>query len=516
MSTYIRGPVCGVFNCPSRLWRIIDGRRTCQYGHVMEGDVEFNNEDDEAANAGVVTRRLNLTTSATGNFQSSFSGSQSQSLQRPTSGKKIYGSEANILFLKAFQLIVKQQSSWLIREMNFPSEFDQIVKLIWMRYLKWIDEDDVRRDSSQNNSSEEEESRAGGKRMESGRFKLNILSAVSFMYMAAVHLGLPVYTIDFVKWIASAKFPYYKATRAIPEAWREMLPSSHLRLLEGEKPPNHGQIQAKVAQTCYRTKFLQHFHATMMYEGLVLKLTMLATLPPEFYFFTVELISRMDNKNNYTLIEHPVLKFRKFNLWPELRVIAFFVLATRWLLMSDEASYPLQWVLSLSRRSHDGDKSRDATTDDLLTSISSSKEDVNVFEWSEGETSRYLKWFEEAFLPIQPEDSKMKIDHRIARRKLLKIFPIGNGDATNQRPKADQSSFVEQLQEKYLYFLSDVESHWNDQVVQDEQQRLNSIFELEKNLIEEIAVAFALSSDQIVTAVRQMSDICCHRSATDR
>ena len=75
MSTYIRGPVCGVSNCPSRLWRIIDGRRTCQYGHVMEGDVEFNNEEDEV-NAGVVTRRLNLTTSATGNFQSSLSGSR--------------------------------------------------------------------------------------------------------------------------------------------------------------------------------------------------------------------------------------------------------------------------------------------------------------------------------------------------------------------------------------------------------------------------------------------------------
>lgn len=515
MSTYIRGPVCGVSNCPSRLWRIIDGRRTCQYGHVMEGDVEFNNEEDEV-NAGVVTRRLNLTTSATGNFQSSLSGSQSQNLQRPAGGKKIYGSEANILFLKAFQLILKQQSSWLIREMNFPTEFDQIVKLIWMQYLKWINEEEVRQEPSESNSSDEEESSAYNSRMALGRFQLNMLSAVTIMYMAAVHLGLPAYTSDFVKWIASARFPYYKAIRKLPETWREKLPSSHLRLLEGEKPPNNGQIQAKICQTCFRTKFLKVFNGKVICEGLVLKLTMLAVLPPEFYFFTVGLITNLDIKSYYNLIEYPFLKFRKYNLWPELRTIGFFLLATRWLLMSDKETYPLQWIQSLSRRPHGTDTSRDATIDELLTGISSKREDGNVFEWSKGETSQYLKWIEDSFLSIQPDDPKMKIDHRIAKRKLLKIFPIDSDTTTSVTINADQSNFVEQLQEKYLYFLSEVESHWNEQIVEDEQQRLTSIMEFEKILIKEIAIAFALSMEQIVTAVQEISKWCSARSATNQ
>lgn len=84
MFTFIRGPVCGTDNCPSRLWRIIDGRRTCRYGHVMDGDIEFNNDEDDVggnamagvASSGVVTRRLNLTTNAVGGFQASLDPSQ--------------------------------------------------------------------------------------------------------------------------------------------------------------------------------------------------------------------------------------------------------------------------------------------------------------------------------------------------------------------------------------------------------------------------------------------------------
>lgn len=81
MSTYIRGPVCGVDNCPSRLWRVINGRRTCQYGHVMEGDVEFNDDDDNVNVMSTMTRRMNLTTNAVGSFQSNLSMSQLQESQ---------------------------------------------------------------------------------------------------------------------------------------------------------------------------------------------------------------------------------------------------------------------------------------------------------------------------------------------------------------------------------------------------------------------------------------------------
>lgn len=132
MSSYIRGPICGVGNCPSRLWRIIDGRRTCQFGHVMEGDVEFNDEDEDATNAGVVTRRLNLTTNATGNFQSSFNTSQLQSSQIEEGGKKIFGPEARILFIKSLQFTLKRQSRWLVEEYNLPQEFDKVIKIIWI------------------------------------------------------------------------------------------------------------------------------------------------------------------------------------------------------------------------------------------------------------------------------------------------------------------------------------------------------------------------------------------------
>ena len=58
----------------------------------MEGDVEFNDDEDDlnGLGAGVITRRLNLTTNATGSFQSSqLTNSQLLQQQQGQSHKKI-------------------------------------------------------------------------------------------------------------------------------------------------------------------------------------------------------------------------------------------------------------------------------------------------------------------------------------------------------------------------------------------------------------------------------------------
>lgn len=502
MSTFIRGPVCGVSNCPSRLWRIIDGRRTCQYGHVMEGDVEFNNDDDDVAGAGVITRRLNLTTGATGSFQSSFSASQSQNYQKTTGNKKVEGYEAKILFIKCFQFVLRSQTMWLIREKSFPPEFEQVVKLIWIQYLKWLDASD------RGNGNEDNE--APENRLESTTLQLNMPAAVSVLYMASVHMGLPVYTTDYIKWIAEAKLLYYRANSVLPEQWREKLPNSYLRLLDGGKPPKDGHLLLKVSQVCYRTKFTKNFNSKVRYEGLVLKLVLFATLPPEFYFFTVELIRKVDQEDNFKLVEHPKAFFSKFYLWPEVRIMAYFLLTVRWVLLSDRETYPLRWILSLSEQSRRPDDSIATDLDDLLTRISSSKDDVNVLEWSQNQTSAYLNWFEKSFLPTQPEDANMKLDHRIAQRKLHKIFPIKSEPFATNTAKT-RASFVDQLQENYLHFLSDVESHWNDQLTSDANERAIAIAKLEHALTIHLENRFALSTQQIASAMRYLSSTTQHQ-----
>ena len=112
----------------------------------MEGDVEFNDDEDDlnGLGAGVITRRLNLTTNATGSFQSSqLTNSQllqQQQRQSHKKFKKLIGHEAKLLFLKSFQFILKRQIRWLITEMRFPKEFEHVAKIIWLKILKTIND----------------------------------------------------------------------------------------------------------------------------------------------------------------------------------------------------------------------------------------------------------------------------------------------------------------------------------------------------------------------------------------
>ncbi|QLQ81105.1 hypothetical protein HG537_0E04600 [Torulaspora globosa] len=498
MSTFIRGPLCGVSNCPSRLWRIIDGRRTCQYGHVMEGDVEFNNDDDDLASAGVVTRRLNLTTGATGSFQSSFNGSQSHSQQRLTGSKKLHGHQAKLLFIKSFQLVLRAQAKWLIREKNFPNEFEQIVKLIWIRYLQWLANSDPA-----HTEAEDQENEWQDDRLERTALQLSMSAAVSMLYMASVHMGLPVYTADFIRWIAAAELPYYKANSLLPESWKQQLPSTYLRLLDGGKPPTDGRILLKVSQLCFRTAFTRQFNCKLQYEGLILKLILLGTLPPEFYFYTVELIKLVDETDNFTLIEHPKKFFTKYYQWAELRVIAYFLVTVRWTLLCNEEAYPLRWISSLLNRAQRLDTS--ASQDNLLAKIFSSKDHLNVSDWSQDETSTYLQWFKQSFLPLQTEQANTTIDHTIAQRKLHKIFPL---DPELSRSGEFGSSFIHQLQERYLQFQSDAESRWNDDPSPNTDDRTGCIAQLEQSLIIQIQHEFALSQEQITIALRYITTKC--------
>lgn len=487
MSTYIRGPICGIFNCPSRLWRIIDGRRTCQYGHVMEGDVEFNNDDDDAANAGVITRRLNLTTNATGSFQSSFNLSQSQNLENSQRTKKVYGYEAHVLFLKAFQHILKKQSVVLIGEFGFPDEFESVVKIIWTLLLKSLNEEET---------NEEREMEASVR----GHFKLNILSAIGILYMASIHIGLPVYTSDFLRWLSSAKLPFFKANDCLPKSWREKLPNYYLGLLEGVKVPRNGQLFVKVAQLCVRTQFTTNFNCQLRYEGLVFKLTTCFLFPPQFYIFTIKVIQSMDSEGNFKLIEDLARKFKKYYLWAEFRVVAYFILTVRWVLLIDQEAYSIKWIKTLTK-TPDGLESSEETIDRQIAKLSAAADMNDVSGWDMTQNSNYLEWVQRRISTLPSSDYNAKIDHKIAMRKLHKIFPV-EAEAYKLEPTTTKPhpSHIEELQERYNFFQASMQSQEIGQRSPTEwgvHERIRTISALEQRLVGELALMHGCSAEQL-------------------
>ncbi|CCC69837.1 hypothetical protein NCAS_0D02560 [Naumovozyma castellii] len=463
MSTYIRGPVCGVDNCPSRLWRVINGRRTCQYGHVMEGDVEFNDDDDNVNVMSTMTRRMNLTTNAVGSFQSNLSMSQLQESQTSKhQSKKLYGQDANLLFLKAFQLILRKQCSTLINDFGFPTLFTDVVKLIWMKYLESID-----RDNRKLVSNEFSDGEIGGDtevdvpindhtEHKVRKLGLHMSSTIAMLYMASVHLGLPVYMNDFIQWISTTKLLYFKATEVLPKQWRKLLPNHYLGILEGGSPPNEIQLLNKVTSLSRRIQFNTVFNSILNYRGLVLKLVLAIPLPPEFYIYTLELIELLDDGSNFHIIERETRNFTQYHFYAELRTISYFILTVRWILMADKGNrYSNRWIVALLQQSQ-ADSVADCSEVTLDENVKNSlyPENKDSFEWSERETLDYLDWIEKSFLSKQGKgpsetDDNLSVDYRIARRKLHQILPIQSEKYLIPPRSKTRQTFIEELQEKY-------------------------------------------------------------------
>ncbi|CAI1513341.1 hypothetical protein SEUBUCD646_0J01800 [Saccharomyces eubayanus] len=512
MSTFIRGPVCGADNCPSRLWRIIDGRRTCQYGHVMDGDVEFNDDEDDLNGlaAGVITRRLNLTTNATGSFQSSqLSNSQLLLQQQRRSHKKfkkLIGHEAKLLFLKSFQFILKRQTRWLIDEMHFPAEFDHVVKIIWLKLLKTI------------NDQPREEL----------RLRLHMASTVSILYLASTHLSLPVYTCDYIKWICTTKMPYFQASELLPKSWRTRLPNYYISILEGSISPFNGQLCNKIALTCGTIQFNKSFNSQVSCQGLLLKLVMQYALPPEFYFYTKQIIEfqetdiknlalweRIDERHTGPISNHA-----------ELRIISYFMLTIHWIISFDQDHrYPLKWILELSSSLTRHSTTRESIDRNIVNVVYPDKSTSNdYFQWSDEETLQFLNWMEKQFLPTQTRSlddesgsNDMTIDQKIARRKLYKIFPL-DPDTNRDHEAIDskhQLTFIEDLQERYAKqqsFLNNNKTvHFTTRQDIHLPTRKEAVNSLMTQIASQLSADFAISEQQLKDCIYRLKKACIHK-----
>ncbi|CUS22251.1 LAQU0S05e01112g1_1 [Lachancea quebecensis] len=508
MSTFFRGPVCGTDNCRSRLWRIIDGRRTCQYGHVMEGDVEFNDDEDDINSMGVITRRLNLTTNATGSFRSSMS-SQSQLNQKEDANQKVYGVEGERLFLRCFQHILKLQCTWLVEHQNFPPVFADVVKLMWMRFLKSLEVADRRPtagDDSENTSTEILERKP----------RLSLLSSICLLYMANTHLRVPIHSCDYIRWICSMELVYFKANLHLPAPWRKQLPNYYHQILEGGKTPSEGQFFHKLAHMCSVVQVSSCFSSYVSYEALTLKLLFAVKLPPQILFDVKELITISgDDDSSFCLYENHRERVQRLYLCADLRVAAYFILAVRYKILQNDpffVNYCLAWL------EVEGFEDSPATTEDLVTKLShdaASLPQNNHHPWSDQQTTDYLDWMEKHFLPAstKTQTETQTIDHRIASKKLYSMFPLDRAPAENAEGGATRPSYVDKIQETYLE-ISDALAHGVRVPRQEQTPKLAQL--TEARLLREISYRFAVSQPQLRECLAHLQTrICKTRNSTN-
>ncbi|KAK9365259.1 hypothetical protein V1509DRAFT_633640 [Lipomyces kononenkoae] len=113
------GPVCGVNNCRSRLWHTVEGLQYCQFGHQNEGAVEFAEDDDDFQFTQGRTIKIKVGPS-----------------QNTKESRIYYGRKGYTLFLKCYQLVLRNQVAWLVKNKNAPPTLEAIVKALWILYLE--------------------------------------------------------------------------------------------------------------------------------------------------------------------------------------------------------------------------------------------------------------------------------------------------------------------------------------------------------------------------------------------
>ncbi|KAG5355632.1 hypothetical protein CJU89_5333 [Yarrowia sp. B02] len=189
-----RGPICGIDNCPSDLWRSAAGRLFCRYGHERQNEFEYDMEA-EGEGGRIV---------AIGNAKAMKDGEVEE--------QKWYGPRLHALNTQIFQQILRFYANWASTELELDEDFENEVKLLWSHVLKYTP---FGRSFYDIEGSGHSEACPGGSK---GLLKPDIHLAVEILFVALLRVGYPISIPKFVRWIQIGKVPFAGVqSRFVPE-----------------------------------------------------------------------------------------------------------------------------------------------------------------------------------------------------------------------------------------------------------------------------------------------------------
>lgn len=218
MARYQRGQVCGVDNCPSRLWKRVDGRNVCQYGHINEFDIEINDEEEvfgSAAGGGGTGEYSKRLTNVDGLTMSQNLRDRYTQITVDKAAIRKYGDDFKLLQIQCFQIILCKNTKFVIQELQMTSSnadyYKKIVKGLWIKLLKM----------------------SVNKELDTNSKKYDIGHLVVINYLAIVEMNLPVSLDDFIRITYKRKFNIERSEYCLPRSLRIQIPISKLSSFHG-------------------------------------------------------------------------------------------------------------------------------------------------------------------------------------------------------------------------------------------------------------------------------------------
>lgn len=226
---WIKGPICGVDNCRSRLYTSNAGQKLCQYGHIKEGDIEINDDMDDNY---VPTRTLNFQISEDGTVVNLQQSQQNNS----DKGKREFGQKGRLLYYQCLQIYLKKQIPCIIDQLfpipketklDLEKKLNQICKLYWVKLLKY----------THNN-------------LKSYKTDVHLivpLDIIALIYLAFIKLNYyNVYISDFAFLIKYNKIPYSRTRHLFPKHLMKRFPQEYFNRLEPARLPEQDIFVNKI------------------------------------------------------------------------------------------------------------------------------------------------------------------------------------------------------------------------------------------------------------------------------
>ncbi|PSK40748.1 hypothetical protein C7M61_000400 [Candidozyma pseudohaemuli] len=395
--TWIRGPLCGIDNCRSRLYRTYAGRKICQYGHVVEGNVEFGDDDGENYTQ---TRRINLLINDTG-FGSSVSTSAVPTQpSTPLEKVRLYGKEARSLHFKIGQLVLQKIIPMILKELVpgdqlFQQNVALLTKIFWVRYCKKA-------------------------------FDLKsptILDLYVLVYLAMRQLNQhPVYVDDFLSLLRHNKTPFINGSSLIPQSF---IQQSNLatRLFSASSIPIDNQFYLKIVQL-----------ALIVAPAELWKTPLEVFYPGAFRVFTdlsfkdAPRLLTMFHRIGFRVTEGQLSSsWKQHSTLPETQYVALLVLVIKiYFTAAPEVPSHEEWLARLKNNT---------TNIPCFDTKHHSMSIKSALDMSTEDTSQYFDWIQSNLIPenrITQND-----DLPLTTRKLYKIFSLDEPQSREELPWAD-------------------------------------------------------------------------------
>lgn len=429
---WIRGPPCGIENCRSRLYRTQDGLTICQYGHVQEGSIEF---DDDADQPIVTTRRLNaVALDERGHLASQSSQRLSQDKRKQ---ERLFGDEARPVYYRCLQKILKHQLDAILNLFygvnSVEKDLTLVVKTNWCRILNLIFDDgdeqgqrqgqqqqeQQQQEQEQVQEQEEDKERGASKRSRKHRVRykrrqLDVLDLVCIIYISSLQLQAnPLYLSDVLDCIRNEKIPFFKTYHLLPQEDLNVLGQLYFPGLQGYEYPLNDHIYKRL-----------YFLNTSLVK-------MEITVPVDYYF----LLIYKTLTDILHLTNAPQVFLLIYNLLKAVNKTKFVIKSDMGTVTKLRDAFPEVYIMSIVIFVLELNQKFDQQ---IFIRRQDTKDDI--YHMSVEHTEQYCDWVYNNILPGKLHDSAGTQDLSMMEKRLFQIFDMNAAKEDNLETDTEKSS----------------------------------------------------------------------------